>query len=115
MEKFKSERVLTLGKAKNYTENAESTEFAEKRKRRGIVAFERRRPPFIPKKHRDGAEIAECAKDGAPSSTSLDGVRRQTQDPGTHSVPGAPSRACGAGGGELSTRGRGTEVCVEGY
>ena len=32
-------------------------------------------PPFIPKKHRDGAEVAEGAKDGAPSSTWMGGVK----------------------------------------
>jgi hypothetical protein len=28
--------------------------------------LDRKSPPFIPKKHRDGPEIARLAKDGAP-------------------------------------------------
>jgi hypothetical protein len=32
---------------------------------------DRKSPPFIPKKHRDGAEVAQNAKDGAPSSTGV--------------------------------------------
>jgi hypothetical protein len=30
---------------------------------------DRKSPPFIPKKHRDGAEVAHFAKGGAPSRT----------------------------------------------
>jgi len=33
------------------------------------VAFDRQNPPFIPQESRDGAEIANTAKDEAPSST----------------------------------------------
>jgi hypothetical protein len=40
-----------------------------KRRRRGVAALERKSPPFIPKKRRDGAEVAQTAKDGAPSSS----------------------------------------------
>ena len=32
------------------------------------VAFDRKSPPFIPKKHRDGAESQKTSKDGAPVS-----------------------------------------------
>ena len=41
----------------------------EEAKRRRSEAFDRKSPPFIPKKHRDGAEITKGAKDGAPSSS----------------------------------------------
>src|SRR5208283_379800 len=73
--------------------------------------MDRRSPPFMPKKHRDGAEVANGARDGPPSSTSFGNVcggtqdpgkksnlgtrhsendGEQTQDPGTKPVPGAP-------------------------
>jgi len=38
-------------------------------KRGRVVALERKSPLFIPKRHRDGAEIAKSAKDGAASSS----------------------------------------------
>jgi len=44
-----------------------TAEVAEKNRR--VVTLDRKRPPFIPQKSRDGAEFAKTAKDGAPSSS----------------------------------------------
>ena len=61
------------GKKKPYAEDTESTEFAEKTnligKRRGVVALERKSPPF-----------AKGAKDGAPSSTWMNDITMGTRE-----------------------------------
>jgi hypothetical protein len=57
---------------KAYAEGTESAEVAERR--RGTEVSDRKSPPFIPKRHRDGAEVAKGAKDGAPSSTWMGGA-----------------------------------------
>jgi len=75
------ERGAAIGRKEK--DNAEDTEFAEKRnprvRRRGGVALERRSPPF-----------AKGAKDGAPSSSWVGGVTRRTQVRGSrpHSKKG---------------------------
>jgi hypothetical protein len=57
----------------------------EKKKARirikGVEIPDRKSPPFIPKKHRDGAEVAKSAKDGAPSSTWVDGAEKRNPRP----------------------------------
>jgi hypothetical protein len=59
--------------------NTESTEKRRARSRR-FVALDLENPPFIPKKHRDGAEIAKGAKDGAPSSSNVRGATERIAD-----------------------------------
>jgi len=72
----------------------------EERKRREKEKREREERKRREKEKREREEGRRCptvrahpslknAKDGAPSSTSLGGVSRQTQDLGTQSVPGA--------------------------
>ena len=41
------------------------------RRGRSLVALDRKSPPFIPQKARDGEEFAKGAKDGAPSSSHV--------------------------------------------
>jgi hypothetical protein len=48
--------------------NTEFTEGPQRTRRREFVALDRKNPPFIPQKARDGEEFAKEAKDGAPSS-----------------------------------------------
>ena len=44
----------------------------EKPRSRKAVSLDRKSPPFIPQKARDGEEFANFAKDGAPSSTFVE-------------------------------------------
>jgi len=46
---------------------------------RKVVALDRKNPPFIPQKARDGAEFAKDAKDGAPSSSGGPGLTTDTR------------------------------------
>jgi hypothetical protein len=46
---------------------------------RKVVAVDRKNPPFIPQKARDGAEFAKDAKDGAPSSSGGPGLTTDTR------------------------------------
>ena len=84
------QRPATRRQEKAY---AEDTEFAEKRKarmkRRGVVALERRSPPF-----------AKDAKDGAPSST-CDG-RRDGENPSAgHPASRRTPKKARSHGGEI--------------
>jgi hypothetical protein len=56
---------------KKLTQRAQSSQRRTERNKARVgekepEALDRKNPPFIPKKHRDGAEIAKGAKDGAP-------------------------------------------------
>jgi hypothetical protein len=92
-------------KKKAYAEVTEDTEFAEKkrqtekqnREKREHVALERKSPPFIPKKHRDGTEVAENAKDGAPSSSSVERRQRGKLKSTVPSKLGASKSDCATG------------------
>jgi hypothetical protein len=52
------------------TEITEGPQRTQRGLRNGnLLALDRKSPPFIPQKARDGAEFAKSAKDGAPSSS----------------------------------------------